>query len=310
VRTETIRAATAMETIKNLAHVLGEVLERGIAVPEDTLYFAESTYGLGHRSLVSALSDPDFEGTEALKELVFSPGEDVRTIVEPLVPLEGMPEKDFAGLVTCLLDAVRSLDLVVDNGACLYPVDLDRDALAIFISKLYLERPLDARVTAALEASFPVASVMSSRVLMRTRNDLFGEHKRTFMCRFIARSEPYQDRFRDLLGIVLAALAEIDDTRPIESYLLQKRRGLISRLREIRHFHGKRDQYSMEYLMMQRFRIPPESEEEVLGRLFLLSTVTDLILGLPPDPTVRIESEDLGAFGADINIPLLIKRLS
>jgi hypothetical protein len=66
----------------------------------------------------------------------------------------------------------------------------------------------------------------------------------------------------------------------------------------------------MEYLMMQRFRIPHESEEEVLGRLFLLSTVTDLILGLPPDPTVRIESEDLGAFGADINIPRLIRRLS
>lgn len=299
-----------MNMIRDLARTIGRVLEQGINVSEETLFFAESTYGIAGEVLASVLRDDSFEGREALNELIFTPEPDVRVTIEPILADDGLGDAAIADIAAALFARFTSVDLIMPGSSKKYTIDVDPEKVQLFLKKLYLERSLDTRIVAVLTQTFSTDTVIGSRVMMRCRGDVLGDTKRAFLCRFITGSAAYESRFDKLLSITLMLLAEIEDEQPVEPYFLQKKRALITTLKEIRLFAGKRDHYPMEYLMMQRFKVPHESEEEVRNQLYLLTTVTDVILGLPPDPGSWIESEDLGTFDADTGIDNLIKALS
>ena len=117
------------------------------------------------------------------------------------------------------------------------------------------------------------------------------------------------DKILDLFTLMVTLLAQRQENEGIEEYLLGRRRQLIKKLREIREFEQKRDHYSMEYLMMQRYPIPHESEEQVLDQLRMVTVITDVILGLPPDPSFQAELRNLGTYGCRTDISDIIRML-
>ena len=62
--------------------------------------------------------------------------------------------------------------------------------------------------------------------------------------------------------------------------------------------------------MMQRYRVPHESQEQIVEQLQLLMTVTDAILGLPPDPSYQTNVRNLGTYGRRADIAEIIRVLS
>jgi len=301
---------STLRTIKDLEQTIGALLMTGLEVSEETLFFAESMYGIDPDSLGQVLADESFEGYEALIELIFTPEPDVRSAVEPVLGDTGLGEAALEILGEALKNDSGTINLILPGKTEPCTIDLDDAAIGLFLRKLYLDRPLAPEILRALEQTFSADTVIAARVMMRCRGSVFDETKRKFMCRFITRSGAYENRFPELLGLVLALLAEIGDGDPIEAYLIKKKRAQIATLKDIRMFNAKREQYSMEYLMMQRYKIPHESEEETLGLLYLLTTVTDVILGLPPDPSLRASAQDLGDFTTTAGIDNLIKLLS
>lgn len=300
-----------------ISRELGNALEKGLRVSEETLFFAESTYGIAGESLASAVQDVSFEGREALSELIFTPEPDVRFQVEPVLECTGLPVSAVSRLSETLAGRFPRVELIVPDSSSgnskrfsIYTGKSSSDVIHLFVKKLYLDRSLDSPTVAALEQTFKGATVTASRVMMRCRGDVFGERKRAFLSRLIIGSAAYENRFEALLNCALILLAEIEDREPAEQHFLKKKKMLINKLKEISLFIGKRDHYSMEYLMMQRAKIPHESEEEVRNQLFLLATITDVILGLPPDPGLQIESKDLGSFDTQEGIDALIRNLS
>jgi len=293
-----------------LEKIISEVLQQGLSIPEQTLFFAESTYGLSPEMLVPAWFDESFEGTDALNELILTPEPDLRVTVEPALSVQGLSAEEIDELTTALSFEISSIDLIIPGTGKPWPVTVHRDMIALFLDKLYLGRSLDGSVIDSLVQTFSPSVVLDARVLLRGSGASFGEIKRTFLYRFISRSRAYESSFTELLQLVVAVLAEFGDEQPVEPYLQQKKRMLINTLKEIRHFGEKRDHYSMEYLMMQRFKVPHESEDEVLSRLYLLTTVTDVILGLPPDQVTHVAETDFGRFDATTDLGKLIRTLS
>jgi hypothetical protein len=56
--------------------------------------------------------------------------------------------------------------------------------------------------------------------------------------------------------------------------------------------------------------VPHESQEQIVEQLQMLMTVTDAILGLPPDPSYQINFRNLGTCGRRSNIAEIIRVLS
>lgn len=287
-----------------------KLLKEGIVLSEDTLFFAESTCGLSPAEIEAALADPELEERDELLALIFTPEMGMRAVLEPLLGAEPIYNSAELNVLTLkLAEKIDTAHVLLPDGKR-FNVPIEHHDIDYFVTKLYLDRPIDDRLIALLNEFFSRETVIDSRLMLRCRGNTLSIGKLDFLYGFIEKSQSYEEIFLDLFGLVLTLLAEIKEPVSIEEYLLDRRRQLIKTLREIREFERKREHYSMEYLMMQRYPVPHESQEQVVDQLQMLTTLTDAILGLPPDPSLQPEFRNLGTYGSGANITNIFRVLS
>lgn len=285
------------------------LLRQGIDLPEATLFFAESTYGLNPMAIGEALRDRNFEEREVLLSLVLSPGYAMRQALEPLLAEVTVPAGSLSQLSAAVFSQVQTLVVRPPLGAALI-LDVGREDIAFIIDKLYLERVIEPSIEAALRRTFGAETVTAVRLMLRCRGDKFNAAQHDFLVDFIHRCTAFEEDFVELLSLLLSLVTEVNEADSIEHYLLERKRSVVETIKKIRMFEEKRERYSMEYLMMQRYPVPHEGEEEMLNQLYLLTTITETILGLPQEPSLRLDHRDLGRYRSATDIGQLINDLS
>lgn len=288
-------------TAGQLEQEILRLLEAGIVVSKNTLFFAESTWGLGPGELESALTDSQFEERVALLALILTPSTNMRQALEPLLAQMSVDKLDTRGLIQEVHDKTAALPIRID-GEPDFTITAGLADIEYFISKLYLDRSIDEQIATVLSEQFSEETVIGARLLLRCRGDAFFPAAREFIIRFIRKSRSYEAEFVELFAIVVKTLADVPEGGSIENYFLSRKLQLIKSLKDKRAFEQKRDHYSMEYLMMQRYPVDPESEEMILSKLLHLATITDAILKLPSDPLIAgdLESHDFSGHGTAV----------
>jgi hypothetical protein len=292
-------------------HVLG-VMESGLVVFRDTLFFAESTYGLGGEELECALSDPEFEDRNIILELVFFPDRQLRSIVERTLNDSIFSREHEERIIEELVRVQKSVQLRIPDSGLSFQVPVTRSLLASMVEKLYILRVPDQKIFSALGESVSPEIALSAKILLRCRGDRFSDTSRYFLCRLIEKVSDKGHDFEKLFHLSLVFLAEMGQQTSAEAYFLEQKRVLADKLRNIREFERRKEQYGMEYLMMQRYQVPHESEDDVLERLQLLTTITDDLLGLLPPSVQHIQQRSLGEFNSkqDQDMDKLFRTLS
>jgi hypothetical protein len=299
-----------MVSATSLEHVLQRLIEQGIVISPDVLFYAESTCGLRPDEIESALRDSQFEGRDELRTLILTPDMQMRAALEPhLRAAPACSAVELETLVHSLSRTIEAFHLLIP-GIPGFDLQVEEGDLEYFVGKFYFDRIIDARLGAALDKFFPSKAAISCRLVLRCRGDMYTAKEKDFLCRFIEKSRAYEDQLIDLFTLMITLLAQMQENDAVEKHLLGRRRQLIKKLKEIREFEQKREHYSMEYLMMQRYPIPHESEDQVLAQLRMVTVITDSILGLPPDPSLRTELRNLGTYGRHTDISDIIRMLS
>ena len=294
----------------SLEHELLRLVEQGIKISEDVLFYAESTCGLLPAEIESVLGDPEFEQRDELLALILTPDMEMRATLEPLLPPSpACSSAELETLADHLGSKLGEFYLLIPGGSG-FTLAIERGDIDYFVGKFYFDRALDPTLVEMLDRLFPPEEVIACRLVLRCRGDVYTESEKEYLCRFIEKSGAYGDQIIDLFTLMVTLLAHRSKNEGIEEYLLGRRRQLIKKLRDIREFEQKRDHYSMEYLMMQRYPIPHESEEQVLDQLRMVTVITDLILGLPPDPSFQAELRNLGTYGRRTDVSDIIRMLS
>ncbi|MBT8345206.1 MAG: hypothetical protein KJO28_02800 [Desulfofustis sp.] len=294
----------------SLEHELLRLVEQGIVISADVLFYAESTCGLRSNEIESALRDPQLEERDELLALILTPDMQMRTALEPLLPASpACSSGELETLMHSLNRKIKAFHLLIP-GVTRFSLPVEKDDIDYFVGKFYFDRALDTKLVETLERFFPSETVIACRLVLRCRGYMYTEKEKDFLCRFIEKSRAHVNQIIDLFTLMVTLLAQMQEHETIDDYLLGRRRHLIKKLKEIKEFEQKREQYSMEYLMMQRYPIPHESEEQVIAQLHMVTTITDLILGLPPDPSFQAELRNLGTYGRRTDISDIIRMLS
>jgi len=265
----------------DIAEQLREIMGDGLVISEDTLFFAESTYGLGVEELESALTDPDFEDGEVILELIFFPDQRIRSAVEKHLVDSIFSSEHEKRIIKKLVRQQKSVRLMLPDAELSFNVFTSESLLGCLVEKLYICRSMDEQICAVLDQHVSPDRAQSARILLRCRGDRFSDTSQHFLCKLIEKGVDNHD-FDKLFDLSLTLLAERTRQMSAEAYFLEQKRVWTDTLNNIRKFIRKRDQYSMEYLMMQRYQVPHESEEAVLSRLALLTIITDDVLSLQP----------------------------
>lgn len=260
-----------------------EIFKEGIAISDDALFFAESTYGISSSEEFSAiLTDNSFDDREVLLGFIFFPDNSIRLIMEPAIGLSTFCLGDERAIVTYICQKIDKVKLCFPEGTDFLYEDSVETMIEHFIKKLYLCRPLDPKICSALDKSQLESVSNDAKVLLRCSRDPLSERAIDFLCDFIHKTVILDDQFIAYFEMMLSLLNQMNEDTAIEICLHGIRRMYESMLTRIREFEKRKNRYTMEYLILNRFPVPHESEETAKIKLAMLDTIMNDILCLQP----------------------------
>ena len=143
---------TTKQKCSKVAEKLLAIFKQGIAISNDALFFAESTYGISSSEEFSdILADNFFEDREVLLGLIFFPDISIRLIVEPTIGLSTFCLEDERTIITYICQKTNKVKLYFTEGTDLLYEDSVETMIEHFIKKLYLCRSIDPKMCWALD---------------------------------------------------------------------------------------------------------------------------------------------------------------
>ncbi|MBT8362739.1 MAG: hypothetical protein KJO32_17450, partial [Deltaproteobacteria bacterium] len=188
---------------------LKNFFDAGIEISGDTIFFAESTFGIYGEELINVLGARESEEKEVLLGLIFFPDKALRITIESLVGDLIFSGADEVCLIERLHAHVKSATLVLprDNGSM--TIEVTRPLLTAFIKKLYLCRNLDTEILKALENNLPEHVANEARVSLRCKYYEYPGKERQFLCAFINKAAHMQNSFNELFELAGALVSHV-----------------------------------------------------------------------------------------------------
>ena len=287
---------------------LAELLEKGIPVSADTLFFLRSTYGIEGEVLERALVDHSFEEWETIIELVFPPTFCIRAAVEPLLNSVKFNRQDQFVVADALAQKVSSVFLILPDATRLACAVTDQ-VCSIFVEKLYIHRCHDEEIVTVLNRCLAPQYAVLALVVMRCKGIKFREDTKDIFLKFVEKLAGRKIFPENLVLFLLKLLANIPGSESVEKYLFGQRKYYRKVLQDISDFSKRLEQYGMEYLLMQRYPIPHESEEEMKKNLYLLDMILDSVLEIQDPADACCDIRDLGSFDAEEDMEKMFRTL-
>ncbi|PIE64751.1 MAG: hypothetical protein CSA26_06845 [Desulfobacterales bacterium] len=277
---------------------LALLLRSGLDLSSETLFFLQTTFGSAPADIADLLAGPESDEQEMVLNLVVVPDMKIRSAVEKrLVALE-LSDEDESWLVERLAGQVSEIPIrIPDSGS--FQLEMSVPLLLLFVTKLYIGRKPDPDIyDTLLDKVENEALALEVLVEIRCRNICFDLPTKHFFISFVERLAGKSCAEKPLFDQLLTVIAARPEESTLAAYLLRLRRQALQTVREIADFQRKCDQYGMEYLMMQRYPVPFESEEEVTRRVDLLNTIINRMMIHDP-AEASIGNRNLGHFSSD-----------
>lgn len=291
-----------------VAQTIACSLEEGLLLEEDTLFFLESTYGIDAEALESILGDDDFDEIHAVHSLVFSPPDSTRAAVETLLINEVKDAADQLCIVDRLRKLMPSLQIVLPGASC-FSCDFAQEGAEIMVRKLYMDRIHDPEVTQVLNNFLEKDQAVEVLVYIRCKAIRLTSEMKRFFRVFMSGTEHFEHISSGFICNFLKILAGTPEGTSPEKHFFRQKRQLRRTLFEIRIFKEKMEQYGMEYLLMQRYQVPHESEETVLEQAARIEFMLERVMGLKDPEEVYVNRRDLGSFDFGDDMEKLFRTL-
>ena len=289
--------------------LLTQLLRDGLTVSAETLFFAESTYGITEEGFETAIKDSCFEEREILINMLFFPTQKMREQLEPFLVAGPFGEDEIQYLAEEIASDIREIRIRLPSVSG-FSWAVGQEAINHFINKLYMTRALDPAITAALDDQLLEEIATRLKVYMRCRNIGFSEDARRFLLTFVDKAADRVEEFQGLAELLMTLTTQLPPQMTITEYLFEQREYQKKRLSDIEEFAKKTEQYGMEYLMMQNYPVPHESEEKVSELLHMHNIIIEEVLHLQNPKENYINRRDLGNFDSEKDLQRLFKSLS
>ncbi len=285
-------------------------LDGGLVVDRQIREFAESAYGLDAADLEAVLQDVEHDAHEPLLHLIFSPSEHLRRDVEELLCVADFDKLHVIALAEQLDQCRESVPISVADAAITVDLPFDRAPVQQLLDRLALDRQLDERLCMALQETLDNDQLLAARTLLRRSRVRLSAAASDLFCTLVRWSGARQERFGALFELLVTLAGEKPAGIELEHYLFEKRRHTLKTLHEVEAFARKSEQYGLELLLMQRYPVPPESEEMVCRELALLDELIFDALRLEPPPGEPQRQREYGRFDVDADLERLLRTLS
>ena len=296
-------------TVPQITAQLAGILKEGLRVTEETLFFMDSTYGISPVELERVAGDPCFEDRHIVINLLFSPTQKMRQKLEPLLAAGALAEDDIRRIGDKTAGEIIEVRMHMPDGSS-FSWSVNDEAIDHFVEKFYMGRQLDPFIGPVLQAQLPEELATRVKVCMRCRNFFFSEQARLFMLMCIDRAADRVELFEGTFELLLTLASQVPAQMSIIEYLHEQREYQKKRLCDIEEFEQNNQRYGLEYLLMQNYQVPHESEENVSALLRQYDVIIDELLELKNPKERYISRRNLGTFDSNDDLGKLFRSLS
>ena len=289
--------------------ILTKFLSEIIEVPEDTLFFAASTYGFNAEDFAAAVNDRVFEERELLIDMLLFPTQKLREKLEPILVAGSLVDADVQWLVEAIVNEAKCVTARLPVGDS-FSFEIGCEAISNFVGKLYLTREPCQLIAKGLREGVPEEIATRLSVFMRCRNLSFSAEAQQIFLTFTEKAAHQQQDFEGLAELLLTVTSQVPPGMTVVDHLFEQREYHKKLLYEIEEFRQKSEQYGMEYLMMQNYPVPHESAENVAELLRKYRVIIEEILNLQNRKQHYLNRQDLGSFDTEKDLAKLFRSLS
>ena len=291
------------------AEAISTRLSRGLEITPDTLFFAESTYAMTPLDVKTALLNHDFEDRDILMELIFHPDRAARTALEPFFWEWMLKKEDTPVIAENIMIRVKNVTLFFVEPQTDFSIKAEDKWVTHYLNRLYMDRH-NPDITRLLKKQLPSKTAAAAGVQLRCARGRLTGKSRQCLADFITAAKDRPETFETLFAFLLDLLRRHPLETRIDRYLQGHLQAFKKRLDQVRQFETKKDRFSMEYLMMQRYPVPCESEDHLLDQIRLMNTLMIDIFRMPPAGRHLIREQDLGSFNPASDLAALTRLLS
>lgn len=300
------------KTAVNIADAITKSWNKGIEVNDKTLFFLESSFGISTGAdLKENLNDPESPDCEMILEILLFPDQQIRCEIEPLIEPEGVSDANIQTICNLLAKMNKTVRVYCPSWSDNVAIPLSKDQIEQFVARLFLAHTLDPDLDRTIKKFRSLKETVQCRVSLRKRKFKLTASNIQILSTLIQNAEKTKLRFRDLFELAIEIISENSESTDLHALFIEKRKQTKKMLVHIREFEEKKDRYSMEYLMMQRYPVPVDSFENTFKRLQYLDVLIEDILSIPsPVETLPAHVRDLGGFDPKTDMQNIINILS
>jgi hypothetical protein len=301
-----------MTDTRLIVREIEKIWKSGIRISPEVLFFLESTFGMTTAAEFEAVWEEDDScDQEMVLEMLLFPDHQMRMSIEPALGRDGLNEEAVTSIAHALSRKFPTLQVTHSSWEKELRIPVSTDQAALFVSRLFLARSVDAGIDRALERCRPQEERLAARVWLRCRPiDVKDDVRQMLIC-FIENTNDMHPPFPSLFRLLADTLISKPVSLDARAVLIDRRKQEKQRLEQIQAFEEKQDRYGMEYLMMQRYPVPVDSFENTYDRLVKLDIIINDILGMdiplsPVPPVVQT----LGQFDPATDLKTVFNLLS
>ncbi|MBC2710521.1 MAG: hypothetical protein HGJ94_05845 [Desulfosarcina sp.] len=229
--------------------------------------------------LAAFLSDDAGCERDSLMDLIFYPDHSVQIALEPLLAEARCSADDEKVLLGRLI--ARKIDAMVSlpGGRPLARIQLPDFIKSQYLARLKVSWQMDSDVAAAIETG--VSEAIRPHVKVRLRNAGFrsAANRSRFLCHFFERMADSDPDYLACLDLALSLLASAKMAADVYDLLVEHKCFLFRSLQQAGRFEVLLRQSNMETLMLQGFRAPHVSRDDLLREMRLIDLICSGIFG-------------------------------
>ncbi len=266
-------------------------MARGIIADDDCIFFAESALGITDETGIARLLNDTACYGEGLCDIVFTPPESLRRLLEIMVPPEGLPDKACEYIAELIMGSLKHTLVSFGTSGNSAAVSISKPIVSKFLTRLNLNRRVTCIPEAEAAGDARRELLTRMRVIVRNARCDISPAREKFISEMIRRmtsdSRIPEKTVVDCLEFMLELFDEFAGDDGVSYIISEKKRHLESQLSDMARCRDFTEKYSMDYLMSRKILMPAVDHEETMNRIFLTDLIGMTMHGEPDDAEMR-----------------------
>ena len=266
--------------IQTIASKIVDFFENGIPAGNGVIRFAKSALGLESVPEICLILSSGDEYCEGLCGLLLYPDDNLRLVIEPFVPAQGLTNDEtekIVGYIAVRLGKVRIIFNDTHQGAEIY---LSESIIRTFMQRLNLGKKLDWVVDFSSLSQSAMKIYFTAKATARKSDYHSTPEREKLLCRMAMGLAESGDGIAALESVdfMLRLFGEVKEERDILLMVSEKRNFLEECLNGMIEFRNEMRKSSMEVLMLRRVSAPAMNVEEIRENIRIADNISQSIL--------------------------------